>query len=114
MPVAGPALVHDLAGKHRIKIKRFLPHRQENIPLPAFHVRGITRYEPQQIRFRMRRDGGSPPSLRLGYLFTRQFSITGTKTSGFWAWLEHDVSRVVGPVKRLVQIDMLEIGRAQV
>src|SRR3546814_8508197 len=55
----------------------------------------------------MRRGGGSPPSLRLGYLFTRQFSIAGTKTSGFWAWLEHEVSRVVGPVNRLVHIDML-------
>ena len=57
VPVGRPALVHDLRGEHRVEIERLLAHREEDVTLPALHLRGVVRHEPQQVVLGMRRDG---------------------------------------------------------
>ena len=55
VPVGGPALVHDLAGEHRVEVERLRAHREEDVALPVLELGGVVGDEPEQVVFRMRR-----------------------------------------------------------
>src|SRR3954449_11758766 len=86
VPVRGPALVHDLAGEHRVEVERLRAHHQEDVALPLLELGGVVGDEPEEVVLRVRRDRrphqarlhrfrlldpGQPPEARLEWVLGR-------------------------------------------
>lgn len=67
VPVRGPALVHDLAGKYRIEVKGLLADGEEDVPLPLVQVGGAGRDEPQEVALRARGQRRTSSGFRHGF-----------------------------------------------
>ena len=111
VPIRGPPLIHDLRGEHRIEIEGFFAHREEDVPLPAFHLRRVLRHEPEQIALRMRRNGRAFLGLHAragrGRLELRK---TLAKLIIFGRPLVLDVFRIARATQRLIDVDVLFQG----
>ncbi len=107
MPVRGPAFVHDLAGMHRVEIKRFLAHRQENVAFPVLHLRRVAGDEPQQVMLGMRRQGGAAARPRRRRRFAGQRLVAALERAGRERRRRRRVRIGVGrAVQLLVDIDV--------
>jgi hypothetical protein len=59
VPVGRPALVHDLAGEHRVEVQRLGAHHEEDVALPLLQLGRIVGDEPEQVVLRVRRHAGA-------------------------------------------------------
>ncbi len=110
MPIGGPAFVHDLTGEHGLKIEGFLAHRQEDIPFPVLHLRGVAGEEPEQVIFGFRRDRGLLPvagEFRFRTLAGQGFEASAKRVGRRMRFRLGQIGRIAFPVQPQLRIDVL-------